>query len=366
MSGVPNRLDVGSFGHFTIGWTDTLFSHITRAHSMNTRCSAFLVIALLVIAGTGPAQEKVPDNGKPPESPKAASMAVILYNGTLIRQLSFEGAVEIETPYGKMLIPAKEVRRIELGFRVPAEAAPKLEKALKNLTSDNFQAREAASQELIALGRLAFPSLQRMLKDKDLDTTQRIEKAIEEIRRKVPFDQLRETEEDLVTTKEATVRGRLLTNVFKGKAEHFGELTLPVAHVRELWAASGTTLVTVEPKNEGWVDTGVTVPNGSRLVLKATGRLTFELGDRKASSGPQGNTELRELIDRRGGGNNVGPAPGMLLGRVSLEGAELHVGARYDDLIERGGRLYLRISTGRQKNIPVTGNYLVEIDTDQR
>ena len=36
----------------------------------------------------------------------------------------------------------------------------------------------------------------------------------------------------------------------KARAEHFGELQLPITQVRELWSSAGLSVVAVEPKDE--------------------------------------------------------------------------------------------------------------------
>src|SRR5438477_583364 len=69
---------------------------------------------------------------------------------------------------------------------------------------------------------------------------QRIALAVQRIRAKVPENQLRLRQEDVVVTPKFTIVGRIVTPKIKAKAEHFGDLQLSVAGLRTItWNVPG-------------------------------------------------------------------------------------------------------------------------------
>jgi hypothetical protein len=168
---------------------------------------------------------------------KPGPLVVQLCNGTTLRDVTIEGNMEIVTKLGKLTVPTTEIRRVEFGFRVPEEAAGKVERALKELQSDSFPKREAAAGELAALGRLAYPALLKAAKGADLETTRRIEQIVKEIQKKVPAEQLNVNQQDVIQTADLVLTGQITTKTFKARAEHLGELQLQIASMRTLKAA---------------------------------------------------------------------------------------------------------------------------------
>ncbi|GIW80496.1 MAG: hypothetical protein KatS3mg105_2303 [Gemmatales bacterium] len=66
-----------------------------------------------------------------------------------------------------------------------ASNTDQIKEMIRKLGDDSFQTREQATNELIALGRVALPHLQAALKDSDLEIVRRAEKCIEKIQQGV-------------------------------------------------------------------------------------------------------------------------------------------------------------------------------------
>jgi hypothetical protein len=186
-----------------------------------------LAVLLSVLAGVSSAQQST-DGG--------AFLSVQFYNGTVIKNVTVVGAIEIETKYGKIVVPAADIKKIDFGFRVPEEDAKALEAALMNLTSSKFQDREAAASELVQLGRVAYPALEKLAKAKqDLDTTQRITKIMEAIQKREPYDAKLKgvSDDDVIQTMQGFIlRGKITTQVLKARERVLGEMSLPFAHLK--------------------------------------------------------------------------------------------------------------------------------------
>src|SRR6266545_4373311 len=125
------------------------------------------LLALTVAVCPGHAQ-----SGPTPSTP---NVVLRFHNGSVVQPAVLLDALEMETKLGKIAIPANEVRRIDFGFRLSDEDTKKLEKALRDLNSDKFQTREAATKTLISMGRLAYPAVVENSKNADLEMAKRVE-----------------------------------------------------------------------------------------------------------------------------------------------------------------------------------------------
>jgi hypothetical protein len=312
-------------------------------------------LGLLVIGGSLMAD---PAPGAAP-----VTMAVQLHNGTVIKHVTLDAPIEIETRYGTFKLKPSDIRRVEFAFRVPAEDASRLAKALKDVAGDNFQEREMATQELVALGRIAYPALIKAAKSKaDPETTKRVETVLEEIRKKIPVDQLKFSEEDMVQTADATLRGKITASTLTVKAKVLNELTLPLAHVSKLRSMVGSQFVTMKASgDQPWVQTDVQLQAGAAFEIKVNGILHFDLKGARLSTGPRGSMELANVINSMVAQNVVTPV-GLLSGRVGNDGSSFEIGKSYQGVATAEGPLFLHIYTGGPHDFPITGSFQLEIE----
>jgi hypothetical protein len=270
------------------------------------------------------------------------------------------------TRYGKFVIPASDIRRIDFGFRILDDDAQKLKAALEALSNDNFQKRETAAQELISLGRSAYPALQKAAKGRDLDMTQRIDKIMKEISRKVPSDQLKFADEDVIHTAAATLRGKITVETLKVRAAVLGELPLPLAHLRQVRAATERRVVRIEPDGkQPWVETEVELPANSRFSIKASGSIEININGRGGSAGPQGSRELAQIVNSNVG-HSVSTPVGLLQARIkgASKSTEFTPGDRHEGTTVEGGKLSFRIYTGGPHEFPLSGGYHIEVEIE--
>lgn len=329
---------------------------------------AVLVLSVPLHVSRGDVDEKKVDrkDGKATEEVvkktphKDGEVVALFHDGTRVRTIILQENVEVVTKYGKLTVPTKDIRRVEFGLRLPDELARKLEAAVKDLASNNFQARETATKDLIAMGRQAYPALVKASKDNDLETTRRVEDILKAIREKVAAELLRSRTDDLIYTTDFTIAGRLTAPVLKAKTDHFGDVDLKVVDLRsmESTVGSGEMKVTVDGAlygsgNNQWLDTRFMVNPDVKLVLTAGGEVDL-----------YGNQQPGQFISAPDGNRNVGRAgthlPGMLLGKIGEEGAVFVVGKRYEGTPTVEGKLYLRI-VPIQGSGGATGNYQVKI-----
>jgi transposase-like protein len=271
----------------------------------------------------------------------AAEVVARLRDGTVVRKALLRDGVVVVTRFGKLTVPAAEIRRIEFALHLPAEAAREVEGLVKQLGSDDYKLREAAGKRLVALGYRAYPALQTAARSPDKEVAARARAAAEQVRREVPAERLSLPEQDVVYTRDCVLAGRIEGEALKARTASLGKLSLRLAELRSLHSAAvDRAEVAVEAAQFGaaagkWADSGVTVEAGAGLVLAASGRV--DLMPAKAGqhvSGPVGYPAR---------GSDAGYQAGTLLGRVGEEGEVFAVGQRYEGRSPRAGRLYLRI-----------------------
>lgn len=318
--------------------------------------------ALLIGTGLVIAQEKPPasENGskeapkeepkkepkpEPKPAPAVNEVEIRFHDGTTVRKVVvLQDNLEVVTRYGKLTVPTKDIRRIEFGFRLPPETAKKVADLIKDLGSNNFQRRQDANKELLALGRLAYPVLLKEAKNTDLESNRRAIALVEKIREKVPANQLRVKDYDMIHTKEFAIAGRITSDAIKARSQHFGELQLKVPDLRSMrsMAGSGEATVSVDAtkycsaNNTTWLDTGFEVNAEVSLAITASGQVDLyaNQGGGQYLSGPEGNANV---------GRSGTYLPGQLLGRIGTNGKVFTIGQRHDSTPTSEGKLFVRI-----------------------
>jgi hypothetical protein len=103
----------------------------------------------------------------------------------MISSVALAGAAQKEPPAKVTPELRKKLRARILGYVEPppldAAARKKLERLVKDLSSDSFKVREAASQGLVAFGQQALPRLRAAAKSSDPEVSERAGVAIERI-----------------------------------------------------------------------------------------------------------------------------------------------------------------------------------------
>jgi hypothetical protein len=234
-----------------------------------TRRALPLLAALAVtlpLAGTEPLRDKSSSEEAPPKDKfgKAAAEASTFEvhftdNGHIKVRLRDE-KIELVTPYGKLLIPGGDVRRIDFATRVRDEVKKKIKSAIADLGKDDFKTREAASADLLALGPAAFPALLEEAKNPDAEVRRRVEELLTKIREEVPEDRLEVKPYDVVVTEHSRIAGHISSAALKVTTAQFGDQQMRLSDLRSLNAPGA------EP--EAAVATAAEPPPGNLMQLQ--------------------------------------------------------------------------------------------------
>jgi LCCL domain len=175
---------------------------------------------------------------------------VVFRDDSKLKMALRDERIEIVTSYGKLLIPAAEIRTIAFGFHIDAETTKHVEAAIAKLASSDFKEREAGSTELLALGEKAYPALLQAMKDKDMEVVRRADEVLGKIRDKVPPERLDRPLHDIIQTADSKFTGRIAVDTFKVKTFQFGDQQVQLGDLktmRSLGALDPDVVVLADP-----------------------------------------------------------------------------------------------------------------------
>jgi hypothetical protein len=312
----------------------------------------------LVVLVIGTTLSVAQGQGKKDSAPPAE---VRLHDGSLVRMTILQEAVDVQTKYGKLSIPLRDIRRIEFGLHLPEGVEPQIEEAIKQMGSSAYKDREEAVKQLVVLGPMAYPSVQKAARSKDPEVVKRASLVIKRIDDNVSPELLRLKPEDTIQTIEFTITGRIVSPTIKVHSETFGEFELKLSQLRSLHqrGQSGDIELLVDAGQYGsntdqWMDTGLRVDSNLRLIIKSEGQVDlWPQGPGQYMATPKGYSTAGK------GGTYMA---GTLLGRVG-EGKVFVIGDLYEGVAANDGKLHLHIVPSPWNNAS-SGSYKVRVRTD--
>jgi hypothetical protein len=200
----------------------------------------FLVVSSLlflpVLVAVVSAQEKSPpaEGSESRKPPLPEAVEVRFTDGNSVQVILQEESVGLNTAYGRLVIPIRQIHRIELATRIAGDVATRIRGAIKNLGNPQFRLREGASVELLGLREKGYPALQEAVKLKDPEVTRRAEQVLEKIRETVPEEQLEFRKSDLVYTEDSKFAGQVETATLRARTAQGAEMLLRLADIRSI------------------------------------------------------------------------------------------------------------------------------------
>jgi hypothetical protein len=336
---------------------EVCFPVLKEENRMATHCR-WALLGLLVAGSMTRAQAP-----NPKDAPAPIEAEVRYADGSVIRATILQASLEVQTRYGKLTVPAREIRRIELGLHLTEATRQRIETGIRQLGSEVYKEREQAVRTLTQLGASAFPALHQASKSADLEVSQRAETALKQIRDKEPAETLRTRTEDVIETGEFPIVGHILTPAIRAKTSYFGEIDLKLTEMRLVrFCGNGSEPeVVVDAAHHGsaagqWMDSGFTLNAPGRVKIMAAG--TVDLWPQTPG---QYTTDPKGYAPAATGNRNT-PLPGTLLGRIGENGTVFTIGSGYEGTPGEAGRLYLHIVPSPWNNAS-TGTYRVQIAT---
>jgi hypothetical protein len=326
-------------------------------------------VRLLVLLVLSPGPVLAQEEGRP-NQPGSNEVEVRFHDESVVRMTILQESLDVFTKYGKLTVPTKDILKIQFGIHLADGLGKKIDALVKDLGSNSFHDREAASKGLLAYGPKAYAALVVAARNKDPELNQRAQGLIKNLREQFSAEQLMVRENDLIQTTEFPIIGRVISPTFRARTAYFGELEIPLSQVHAIRGLvhGDKKEVTVDAAKYGsgngqWMDTGIEMSAEGHLSIKATGEVDLQPNNPGAiTCGPAGFNQ--------GGGFNPGVAGGRggvrrqqggaLLGRIGETGTVFVIGDRYQGKSAQAGKLQLQIAPspwGSQ-----TGSYTVTIN----
>ncbi len=302
------------------------------------------------------AEDKSPMTPAKETENKPLPVAIQLSNGSQVYMSLLQDFVEIETDYGRLKIPAKEIRYVEFGLHLEEETEKSIRKAVELLKDSSYKAREKALKQLIDLGGQAYPFLKKASKSKEEDVAKRAEKGMEAIEYKVPVKLLNRPREDKIGTTKFVVVGKIVTPAFRIQGEYFGEVSLKPKQMFFLRCLQGSAITnhTIDATKYGsvpakWMDTGKFVQKQMYLKIEASGKVDLNpQSPGEYLCGPNGyQEEALQLWPGMQALTRVDSTylqvPGALIAKIGENGTPFYVGKYHRQLPHQEGNLYFQI-----------------------
>jgi hypothetical protein len=305
---------------------------------------------------------------EPKKSPRAATEVEIAFaNGSVVRMVLSDAAIEVQTDYGKLSIPARDLKRIEFGVHLPDGLDKQLEQMIGELSSENFRVREAASASLLRHGAMAVPHLAEAAKNTDLELSKRAKAVLVKLHQNLPAKDFRPQTNDTIVTPKFTFVGRILTSTLKAETEYFGPVTLDLVKLRTLRSTETPSelVLALDAGQYGgqaqqWLKTDFDVDGRMKLSVTAGGQI--DLWPEQGGGG-------QYLCTPKGFGNapQFGRAgmrerflPGAVVGKIGEGGTPFLIGEAYEGTPTGEGKLFLHIMPSPWNN-EASGSYQIKI-----
>jgi hypothetical protein len=313
------------------------------------RCALFFAVPLLAFLLTGASaqdtKKDVPKKGTPCD--------IHFLNGSTVRVQIQSDKVEIETPYGKLAVPMKDIHAIEFGVHLPEGHADKIATAIKKLGSGDFREREKAAALLVELGPHSYAATVEATRSKEAEVSMRAKEVATKLLAKFPKKDLKLNTDDRVVTPTFPIVGRILTPSIKVKADYFGDAELSLADMRTLrtLGAVGVDVdVAVDASKYAvrgqWLATNFQVDGRSAIVITAKGLVDLSPDDPgQIVVSPSGYRSGPGMAGGFGGKKaSTKLSGGVLLGKIGENGDTFVIGERYEGTPSHEGKLYLQIN----------------------
>jgi hypothetical protein len=196
---------------------------MTRPSAIGVRLSA--AVAVLIVVPTLWAD----DEPKKPARSAETFVEVKLIDDSVVKLTLLDSQVEFQTPHGRLNIPVSEIRRVDLGLRIPDDVAAIIQTAANDLGSPQFRKREEAMTTLLKYREKSYPTLKLAAKSPDAEVAKRAEELIEKLQNSVPESRLETPEYDVIQTDLSKIAGKIMTPTMRARSFTFGDVQLKLA-----------------------------------------------------------------------------------------------------------------------------------------
>lgn len=284
---------------------------------------------------------------------QAQSAKLQLADGSTIRCTAVAESVQIDTKYGLLTVPLKDITRVTFGLHPTPIEAKQLEEARRSLDSSVYKKREIAKKTFASLGRLSLPTLRAASRSPDRETAVNAATLLDAITKADPREA---SEFDAIQTECFPITGKIKLESLAFKSPTLGEFSVDLGKIESLTLYQrGDVKLTVDAgkiNNGLWTPTGILLEQGDHAAVSASGAVELW---------PQAPGQY---IATPKGYNTAGAGgqflAGALIGRIG-GGQPFLIGDQHAFTAKEQGELQLQIVPNAW-NAPSAGSYSVTVN----
>jgi hypothetical protein len=278
--------------------------------------------------------------------------------------------VSLNTDYGKLEIPIKNVSSLEFGITPDNSNKAKIINLIKQMADPAEEKRQAAYDELVKMSINSIPVINDYIYGSEYQSSEFTdytpEAALSEMKNTYGVDEGFNDKDIVSIDNEYTMGGTFALKTITLKTE-YGELNVPKEKIVEVEVSyfdesnGDKSFKLLASKhisgNEdgGWLNTGIKVKNGQKININATGEIVLEsLSGNKYT--PDGNASSDYESDY----SSTYPSYGNVIYKIGEDGESIKAGAKYTGTAKESGTLFLSIYE-TVFNSSNTGFYTVKI-----
>ncbi len=303
-----------------------------------------------------------------------------LRDGNIITGTSQIDNINLQTQWGKLDIPLKDINELILGVSPETSSKDKIKALVIDLNNATLDIRKKAYESLISMNIGCIPVLDEYINSPEfsasLNDDYNAPMALSELKSSYNYTDDTETEDIIVTGNGYRIGGTLnLKNISLKTA--YGNLEIPRAKIKSVEIfynsndGSESTYILNANKhisgntNGGYLKTGIFVKSGQRITITASGEVILaSLSGYKYKPGGQssagGVSNDYGDEDYSGTSTSTYPTYGNLVFKIGENGTMTKAGAMYKGTANATGYIYLSIYE-TVYNAANTGSYTVKI-----
>lgn len=327
-----------------------------------------VVIAILLIGIGSRAQNDV-------------ELKLTLRDGNVVSGTSKIASVSLVTDFGKLEVPIKNVTSLDLGISPDKSITEKVGNLIKQLANSNEQMRKTAYDELVKMEIKAIPAIAEFIYSSKYEpstfTDYTADGVLSELQAKYGVDESVSSKDIISIDYQYTMGGMYDFAKIDLKTE-YGTLSIPkdkIKHIDVMYTGGGpadeTTFKLIGSKhissntNGGWFKTGIMVKTGQKLMINASGEITFaSLSGSKYKPDGTISGAANAVEPAYEGDYNTGstyPTYGNVVYKIGENSLEvLKAGAKFNGTAKSTGMLYISIYE-TVYSAANTGSYTVKI-----
>ncbi len=308
-------------------------------------------------------------------------LKLTMRDGNVMSGTSKMASVSLVTDYGKLEIPIKNVTALDLGITTDKVTTDKVIVLVKQLANSNEEMRKNAYDELVKMDIKAIPAINDFIYSSKFEastfTDYTADGALLELQSKYNVTDGFSSKDVISIDYEYSMGGKYEFAKIDLKTE-YGTLSIPkekIKHIDVMYHGDSEngelTFKLLATKhissntNGGWFKTGIMVKSGQKLIITASGEVTFaSLSGSKYK--PDGSivgsaTTGTESYEGDYNSGSTYPSYGNVVYKIGDSSTQtLKAGAKFSGNVQSSGMLYISIYE-TVYNAANTGSYTVKI-----